>query len=56
MAEDHEEEEEPDVQPDLPKNVRTTAPQSDYTTRQVGIGLAVLVVGLVLTFGLALAV
>ncbi len=34
--------------------VRTTAPQQDFDTRQVGIGLAVLVVGLVLTFGIAL--
>lgn len=33
---------------------RTTAPMQKFTTSQVGIGVAVLVVGLVLTFGLAL--
>ena len=52
---DHHEVEDPDVQPTLPKAERTTAPQSEYTMGQVGTGLAVLVVGLVLTFGLALA-
>jgi hypothetical protein len=34
--------------------VRTTAPQQAFTSSQVGIGFAVLAVGLVLTFGLAL--
>ena len=53
---DHHEVEEPDVQPDLPETERTTAPQSEYTTGQVATGVAVLVVGLVLTFGLALAI
>lgn len=53
MAEDHEVDE-PDVQPDLPERVRRTAPQSEYTMGDVGTGLAVLAVGLVLTFGLAL--
>jgi len=33
---------------------RTTAPQSAFTSSQVGTGLVVLVVGLVLTFGLGL--
>ena len=31
---------------------RTTAPQSEYTNRQVGIGMAVLVVGLLVAFGI----
>ena len=34
---------------------RTTAPQQDYSTSQVTTGLVVLVVGLILTFGLAFA-
>lgn len=34
---------------------RTTAPMQEFTTGQVGIGVAVLVVGLVLTFGVAFA-
>jgi hypothetical protein len=43
---------------DLPEGappLRSTAPQSDYTMRDVGVGFAVLAVGLVLTFGLSLA-
>ena len=43
---------------DLPERappLRSTAPQSDYTMRDVGVGIAVLAVGLVLTFGLSLA-
>lgn len=32
---------------------RVTAPMQEYTGSQVGIGVAVLLVGLVLTFGLA---
>jgi len=42
---------------DLPERappLRSTAPQSDYTMRDVGVGFAVLAVGLVLTFGLSL--
>lgn len=35
---------------------RSTAPQSDYTVGQVGLGFAVLVVGLLLTVGLPLVV
>jgi hypothetical protein len=34
---------------------RETAPQSPYTMRQVGIGLAVLVVGAVVAYGVPLA-
>jgi len=55
MAEHHEVEE-PDVQPALPRTERSTAPQSEFTMRQVGTGIVVLAVGLVLTFGVALAV
>lgn len=32
---------------------RTTAPMQAFDTGQVGVGLAVLVVGLIVTFGLA---
>jgi hypothetical protein len=34
---------------------RVTSPMQPFTTGQVGIGVAVLLVGLVVTFGLALA-
>lgn len=34
---------------------RTTAPQQDYNMSDVTTGLAVMVVGLILTFGLAFA-
>ncbi len=60
MAEDHHEEERPEYEPESPTPpeqeppLRSTAPQSDYTTGQVGIGFAVLFAGLALTFGLAL--
>jgi len=53
---DHHEGEDPDVQPELPASERSTAPQSDYGMGDVGVGFVVLAVGLVLTFGLALAV
>lgn len=45
--------------PTLPEQeppLRSTAPQSDYTTGHVGIGFAVLAVGLVVTFGLPLLI
>lgn len=32
---------------------RVTSPMQEYGTREVGVGFAVLVVGLVVTFGLA---
>jgi hypothetical protein len=35
--------------------LRSTAPQSDFTARQVGIGLIVLLLGLAVTFGLGFA-
>jgi hypothetical protein len=34
---------------------RSTAPQSEYTGRQVGIGIAVMIVGVVVTLGVPLA-
>jgi len=57
---DHGHEDRPDYDPankDLPSGeppLRSTAPQSDFTGRDVGVGLAVLAVGLVLVFGLSL--
>lgn len=47
MADDHGHDEE--------EEGRTTAPQSEYTTSQVGLGFAVALVGLVVVFGLPLA-
>lgn len=35
---------------------RSTAPQSEYSTRSVGIGLVVFGIGVVITFGLPLLV
>ncbi len=35
--------------------VRTTAPQQAFGSREVGVGLVVFAVGLVLTFGIPLA-
>lgn len=37
-----------------PLTERTTAPQSPYTMRQVGIGFVVLLVGLLVAFGIPL--
>jgi hypothetical protein len=37
-----------------PVSQRSTAPQSDFTTRQVGIGIAVLAAGLIVAFALPL--
>lgn len=42
---------------DLPSReppLRTTAPQSEYTSRDVGVGVVVFLVGAALTFGLAM--
>ncbi|MEF8783579.1 MAG: hypothetical protein V5A39_04770 [Haloarculaceae archaeon] len=58
MADDHHEEERSDYEPTSPSPpereppLRSTAPQSDYTTGQVGVGFVILLVGLALTFGL----
>ncbi|WP_457852038.1 DUF7550 family protein [Halalkalicoccus salilacus] len=38
----------------VPAAERTTAPQSPYSMRQVGIGFVVLVVGLLVVFGVPL--
>ncbi len=37
------------------ESVRVTSPMQDFTTGQVGVGFAVLAVGLAATFGIALA-
>ncbi|WP_436911888.1 DUF7550 family protein [Halosimplex marinum] len=66
MVDEHEDaahghEDRPDYDPadkDLPAReppLRSTAPQSDYTGRDVGVGVAVTLVGLVVTFVLPLA-
>ena len=55
----HGHEDRPDYDPankELPERappLRSTAPQSDNTMRDVGVGFGVFAVGLVLTFGLA---
>ncbi|WP_457590054.1 DUF7550 family protein [Halalkalicoccus salilacus] len=46
------EKEQPNVK--VPAAERTTAPQSPYSMRQVGIGFVVLVVGLLVVFGVPL--
>ena len=42
--------------PHEPTEARSTAPQSDYSGREVAIGAAVALVGLAVTFGVPLAV
>jgi hypothetical protein len=57
----HGHEDRPDYDPrnkDLPSGeppLRSTAPQSDYTVRDVGIGFLVMLVGVAITFGLPFA-
>ncbi|MFB6085003.1 MAG: hypothetical protein ABEJ94_12245 [Halorientalis sp.] len=57
MSDDHDEDrpeydpESPEI-PDEEPPLRSTAPQSDYTTEQVGFGFVVLAVGLAVTFGI----
>jgi hypothetical protein len=41
-----------DFQGDEPR--RTTSPMQDFSTSQVGTGLVILVVGLIVTFGIPL--
>jgi len=61
MADDHHDEDRPDYDPEhveLPARappLRSTAPQSEFTMGQVGQGTVVALVGLGLTFGVALA-
>lgn len=50
MTEDHEEHEHHDTAEDE----RSTAPQSDYTTRDVAVGAVVAAVGLLVTFAIPL--
>lgn len=61
MTADHDDEEasaeyDPDrtAPPTREPPLRRTAPQSEFTIGQVGLGFVVLVVGLVLTFGFPL--
>lgn len=58
MSDDHDDDRPPydPENPQLPDReppLRSTSPQSDFTTSQVGTGFAMLAVGLLLTFGLA---
>jgi len=61
MADDHHEETRPDYDPrniELPSRappLRSTAPQSDFTMGQVSRGAVIALGGLLLTFGVALA-
>ena len=65
MVDDHEDaahghEDRPDYDPankNLPAGeppLRSTAPQSEYTTRDVGVGFAVMLVGIAVAFALPL--
>ena len=60
MTEDHNEDDEATYDPVSPTPplrsppLRSTAPQSDFGMGQVGFGIAVHLVGLVVTFGLPL--
>jgi hypothetical protein len=59
MADDHGEDR-PDYDPDAPTPpereppLRSTAPQSEFTMGQVGVGFLVTLVGLLVVFGLPL--
>lgn len=44
------------VRPRLPERDRETAPQSTYSNRDVLVGFAVMVVGVMLTYGLGYAI
>ena len=61
MTDDHHDEERPaydpasPAPPDREPPLRSTAPQSEYTMGQVGFGFVVLLIGLLITFGLPLA-
>jgi hypothetical protein len=61
MSDDHHDEDRPDYDPESPAPpdkeppLRSTAPQGEYTMGQVGFGIAVTLVGLLVTFGLPLA-
>jgi len=59
MTADHDDDR-PEYDPESPAAplreppLRSTAPQSEFTTGQVGIGIVVLLVGLAVAFGLPL--
>ena len=55
MSDDHDDSHGHGADHDKGQRERTTAPQQAYDTGQVGVGIAVLVVGLLLTFGVARA-
>ena len=61
MADDHHDEDRPEYEPAVPTPpereppLRSTAPQSLFTSGQVAVGFVVLLVGLALTFGVAVA-
>jgi len=61
MTADHAEEDDAEYDPGSPTPparappLRSTAPQTPFTARQAGVGFAVLLLGLVVTFGLAFA-
>jgi hypothetical protein len=61
MADDHHAEDRPDYDPkhvELPSRappLRSTAPQGEFTMGQVSKGAGIAFVGLLLTFGIALA-
>ena len=56
MADDHEDDR-PEYDPSEPAPpteappLRSTAPQSEFTSKQVATGLAIMLVGLAITFG-----
>jgi hypothetical protein len=61
MTDDHHDEERPEYDPSSPAPpdreppLRSTAPQGKYTMGQVAFGFVILFVGLLITFGLPLA-
>lgn len=52
MAEDIEE---PEIAPKIRPTLRATAPQQEYTNKQVAIGTTLLLIGVILTFVVPLA-
>jgi hypothetical protein len=61
VTDDHGNDDRPEYEPESPAAplreppLRSTAPQSAFTTGQVGIGILVSLVGVVITFGLPVA-
>ena len=54
MADDHDDHDDHEHHPHGPDDGRTTAPQSEYTMRDIALGAAVAAVGLAVTFGVPL--